>query len=134
GVSRYGGVRAVVLLPEELWTMEEIPPVQPVPTASSAASATSASSVQEAPVSEIRRAAESRPAPGATSRTMHGLPKRGARQAPIASVPDPDATAPAPRTSGETGRASGRSLGALQRGTLSGRNLDATSFEGPEEA
>ncbi|MCX5295007.1 ATP-binding protein [Streptomyces sp. NBC_00193] len=139
GVSRYGGVRAVVLLPEELWTMEEIPPVQPVPTASSASSATSASSassVQEAPVSEIRRAAESRPAPGATSRTMHGLPKRGARQAPIASVPDPDATAPAPapRTSGETGRASGRSLGALQRGTLSGRNLDATSFEGPEEA
>ncbi|MCP3759202.1 ATP-binding protein [Streptomyces sp. TBY4] len=127
GVSRYGGVRAVVLLPEELWTMEEIPPVQ------------------EAPVSEIRRAAESRPAPvpaapapipvqGATSRTMHGLPKRGARQAPIASVPDPDATAPAPRVSGETGRASGRSLGAFQRGTLSGRNLDATSFEGPEEA
>ncbi|MCX5403714.1 ATP-binding protein [Streptomyces sp. NBC_00335] len=137
GVSRYGGVRAVVLLPEELWTMEEIPPVQ------------------EAPVSEIRRAAESRPvqstaphgvpsqstppppsvAPhSVTSRTMHGLPKRGARQAPIASVPDPDATAPAPRTPGETGRASGRSLGAFQRGTLSGRNLDATSFEGPEEA
>ncbi|MER7035637.1 ATP-binding protein, partial [Streptomyces albidoflavus] len=26
GVSRYGGVRAVVLLPEELWTMEETPP------------------------------------------------------------------------------------------------------------
>ncbi|MFB6520093.1 ATP-binding protein [Streptomyces sp. NPDC056401] len=131
GVSRYGGVRAVVLLPEELWTMEEIPPVQ------------------EAPVSEIRRAAENRPQPSATplgttpqstaphsatSRTMHGLPKRGARQAPIASVPDPDTTAPAPRISGETGRASGRSLGAFQRGTLSGRNLDATSFEGPEEA
>ncbi|MFE9566753.1 ATP-binding protein [Streptomyces sp. NPDC006487] len=131
GVSRYGGVRAVVLLPEELWTMEEIPPVQ------------------EAPVSEIRRAADSRPPQGATpqsatpqstmplsptARTMHGLPKRGARQAPIASVPDPDAAAPAPRTSGETGRASGRSLGAFQRGTLSGRNPDATSFEGPEEA
>ncbi|MFD6979561.1 ATP-binding protein, partial [Streptomyces sp. NPDC059956] len=65
---------------------------------------------------------------------MHGLPKRGARQAPIASVPDPDAAAPAPRNSGEAGRASGRSLGAFQRGTLSGRNLDATSFEGPEEA
>ncbi|WP_392897902.1 ATP-binding protein [Streptomyces sp. LN699] len=115
GVSRYGGVRAVVLLPEELWTMEEIP------------------AAQEAPVSDIRRATESRPQ-GVTSRTMHGLPKRGSRQAPIASVPDPDTTSSAPRTPGETGRASGRSLGAFQRGTLSGRNLDATSFEGPEEA
>ncbi|MEV7729440.1 ATP-binding protein [Streptomyces sp. NPDC087917] len=119
GVSRYGGVRAVVLLPEELWTMEEIPPAQ------------------EAPVSNIRRAPESRPESrpqSAPSRTMHGLPKRGSRQAPIASVPDPDAAPPAPRTPGETGRASGRSLGAFQRGTLSGRDLDATSFEGPEEA
>ncbi|MFB6777399.1 ATP-binding protein [Streptomyces sp. NPDC056352] len=115
GVSRYGGVRAVVLLPEELWTMEEIPPAQ------------------EAPVSEIRRATESRPQ-SATSRTMHGLPKRGARQAPIASVPDPDTTSAAPLIPGETGRASGRSLGAFQRGTLSGRNLDATSLEGSEDA
>ncbi|MGO4456867.1 ATP-binding protein [Streptomyces sp. M-16] len=115
GVSRYGGVRAVVLLPEELWTMEEIPPAQ------------------EAPVSNIRRAAESRPQ-SPPSRTMHGLPKRGARQAPIASVPDPDAAPPAPGTPGEPGRASGRGLGAFQRGTLSGRNLDATSFEGPEDA
>ncbi|WP_329042647.1 ATP-binding protein [Streptomyces sp. NBC_00178] len=115
GVSRYGGVRAVVLLPEELWTMEEIPPAQ------------------EAPVSNIRRTSDSRPQ-SATSRTMHGLPKRGARQAPIASVPDPDATSPAPRAQGETGRTSGRSLGAFQRGTLSGRNLDATSLEGSEDA
>ncbi|MEU9159611.1 ATP-binding protein [Streptomyces sp. NPDC048424] len=124
GVSRYGGVRAVVLLPEELWTMEEIPPAPSAPPAPPS---------QEAPVSDIRRATESRPQ-SATSRTMHGLPKRGARQAPIASVPDPDATSPAPRVPGETGRASGRSLGAFQRGTLSGRNLDATSSEGPEEA
>ncbi|MEU0830396.1 ATP-binding protein [Streptomyces sp. NPDC005969] len=115
GVSRYGGVRAVVLLPEELWTMEEMPPAQ------------------EAPVSNIRRATESRPQ-SATSRTMHGLPKRGARQAPIASVPDPDTTSSAPGAPGATGRASGRSLGAFQRGTLSGRNLDATSPEGSEDA
>ncbi|MFF5897623.1 ATP-binding protein [Streptomyces argenteolus] len=124
GVSRYGGVRAVVLLPEELWTMEEIPPAQ------------------EAPVSNIRRSAESRPQSAesrpqtSTSRTMHGLPKRGARQAPIASVPDPapDNAPPATRSPQETGRASGRSLGAFQRGTLSGRNLDATSLEGSEDA
>ncbi|MER7763235.1 ATP-binding protein [Streptomyces sp. NPDC097619] len=120
GVSRYGGVRAVVLLPEELWTMEETP-LAPV--------------AQEAPVSDIRRAGENRPQ-GVTSRTTHGLPKRGARQSPITILPDPesDTAAPAPRTAGETGRSSGRSLGAFQRGTLSGRNLDATSFEGPEEA
>lgn len=115
GVSRYGGVRAVVLLPEELWTMEEIPPAQ------------------EAPVSNIRRATESRP-PSPTSRTMHGLPKRGSRQAPIASVPDPDNAPPTSRTVQETGRASGRSLGAFQRGTLSARNLDATPLEGFEDA
>ena len=102
--------------------MEEIPPAQ------------------EAPVSNIRRSAESRPQSSesrpqsSTSRTMHGLPKRGARQAPIASVPDPDATPQATRTPQETGRASGRSLGAFQRGTLSGRNLDATSLEGSEDA
>lgn len=115
GVSRYGGVRAVVLLPEELWTMEELPPTQ------------------EAPVSNIRREAEPRPS-GGTSRTMHGLPKRGSRQAPIASVPDPDNTPSAPRTVQESGRTSGRGLGAFQRGTLSGRNLDATPLEGPEDA
>ncbi|MFD5145664.1 ATP-binding protein [Streptomyces sp. NPDC058401] len=139
GVSRYGGVRAVVLLPEELWTMEEITPVQQAPFSEAPFSEAPFSEAPfgeapaaQAPVSDFRRAAESRPAQGPTSRTMHGLPKRGARQAPIASVPD--ATAPAPRTPGDTGRASGRSLGAFQRGTLSGRNLDATSFEGPEEA
>ncbi|MGW5397461.1 ATP-binding protein [Streptomyces sp. NPDC003952] len=137
GVSRYGGVRAVVLLPEELWTMEEIQPVQQAPFSSEVPFSEAPfgeAPAGQAPVSDFRRAAESRPAQGPTSRTMHGLPKRGARQAPIASVPDPDAPAPAPRTPGDTGRASGRSLGAFQRGTLSGRNLDATSFEGPEEA
>ncbi|MEV8289868.1 MULTISPECIES: ATP-binding protein [Streptomyces] len=113
GVSRYGGVRAVVLLPEELWTVEETPPAY------------------EAPVSNILRT-EGRPQNG--SRTTHGLPKRGARQAPIASVPDPESTPPAPRSAEEPSRFSGRSLGAFQRGTLSGRNLDATSLEGSEDA
>ncbi|MFC8829569.1 ATP-binding protein [Streptomyces sp. NPDC057137] len=112
GVSRYGGVRAVVLLPEELWTVEETP------------------SSYDAPVSNILRT-EGRPSNG--SRTTHGLPKRGSRQAPIASVPDPEGTPPAPRAP-EPSRFSGRSLGAFQRGTLSGRNLDATPLEGSEDA
>ncbi|MFF3263246.1 ATP-binding protein [Streptomyces sp. NPDC002932] len=115
GVSRYGGVRAVVLLPEELWTMEETPPAP-----------------QEAPVSSILRS-EPRTQNGPT-RTTHGLPKRGSRQAPIASVPDPDAVRPASRAPEETGRPAGRGLGAFQRGTLSGRNLDVTSPEGSEDA
>ncbi|WP_371667313.1 ATP-binding protein [Streptomyces sp. NBC_00289] len=114
GVSRYGGVRAVVLLPEELWTEEQAPPP-----------------VEEAPVSRIRSAG------GRTqdvTRTAHGLPKRGARQVPVASVPDSDDVRSSSRTPEEAGRASGRSLGAFQRGTLSGRNLDPAPTEGSEDA
>ncbi|ARP71034.1 ATP-binding protein [Streptomyces pluripotens] len=110
GVSRYGGVRAVVRLPEELWTTEEAP--QPV---------------QEAPVSSIR-SAEGRPR--ARARTVHGLPVRGARKSPIASVADDGDGAGVSRPPTLTGR----SLGGLQRGTLSGRTADAPSTEGSEEA
>ena len=87
---------------------------------------------QEAPVSSILRA-EGRSQSG-TARTTHGLPKRGARQAPVASVPGQVATPPATPAPERTGRSSGRSLGAFQRGTLSGRNLDTTSPEGSEDA
>ncbi|MET7451937.1 ATP-binding protein [Streptomyces sp. NPDC005574] len=114
GVSRYGGVRAVVLLPEELWTEEQAPPP-----------------VEEASVSRIRSAG-SRATDG--TRTAHGLPKRGARQVPVASVADGEDLRSSSRTPEETGRASGRSLGAFQRGTLSGRNLDPASSEGSEDA
>ncbi|MFF4762009.1 ATP-binding protein [Streptomyces sp. NPDC001292] len=114
GISRYGGVRAVVLLPEELWTEEETAPAE---------------------VSQVSpiRSATGRSESG--TRTAHGLPKRGARQVPIASVPDtvPDSDDPAEPVapSDEAGRA-GRSLGAFQRGTLSGRNLSAAPFEGSD--
>lgn len=115
GVSRYGGVRAVVLLPEELWTMEETPPP-----------------AKDTPVSSIRRGEGQ---PRNASRTMHGLPKRGARQAPIASVPDSEGgSEPETETPKPARRGSGGSLGALQRGTLSGRDLDAPSPEGSEDA
>ncbi|WP_225101614.1 ATP-binding protein [Streptomyces sp. CoH27] len=117
GVSRYGGVRAVVLLPEELWTEEEAAPVV---------------DAQETGV----RGTVGRPEP--VTRTKHGLPRRGARQVPIASVPDHDEattslTVP-PAAAEEAGRAAGRSLGAFQRGTLSGRNLAAAPSEGSDEA
>ncbi|MCH5671033.1 ATP-binding protein [Streptomyces gilvus] len=116
GVSRYGGVRAVVLLPEELWTEELPSPVD-----------------QAAPVSIVRGA------DGTTAdrpRTVHGLPKRASRQIPVAGVPGQDGRAPT-RGGQDAGRASGRSLGALgalQRGTLSGRNLDSASTEGSQDA
>ncbi|MFE0424347.1 ATP-binding protein [Streptomyces sp. NPDC058953] len=116
GVSRYGGVRAVVLLPEELWTMEEVP--QPV-------------AETEAPVRDIREA-EGRSQNG--GRTMHGLPKRGSRQAPRNSLgTGRDGVRPATRNPDEAARATGRSLGAFQRGSISGRNLDSPPFEGAED-
>lgn len=108
GVSRYGGVRAVVRLPEELWTMEEATP--------KAAAPTPAPAPQPAP-------ARQGPGPSAVApqRTAHGLPKRAARQTPTASpaagrTPRPvdEATQPGPR-------ASSRGLGAFQRGTLEAR-------------
>ncbi|WP_246150671.1 ATP-binding protein [Streptomyces qinzhouensis] len=112
GISRYGGVRAVVLLPEELWTMEETPPVA------------------EAPVMDIRQAEGRAQHSG---RTVHGLPKRGSRKKPLGDAGARDAVRPAPRGSDEAARATGRSLGAFQRGAISGRNLDTPAFEGAED-
>ncbi|MET7683148.1 ATP-binding protein [Streptomyces sp. NPDC005423] len=117
GVSRYGGVRAVVLLPEELWTVEETEP---------------STDESDAPIS-IRRGEGQ---PRSSTRTAHGLPKRASRQAPIASVPDvidTPGTQGAPSSPRPLRRGSVGSLGALQRGTLSGRNLDAPSPEGAED-
>ncbi|WP_225835730.1 ATP-binding protein [Streptomyces sp. NK08204] len=112
GISRYGGVRAVVLLPEELWTEEETTLVDDDRTGDA-------------------REAFARPEP--VARTAHGLPRRGARQVPIASVPDAT-DPPAAAATEEAGRAAGRSLGAFQRGTLSGRNLAVAPFEGADDA
>ncbi|WP_394428119.1 ATP-binding protein [Streptomyces sp. SGAir0957] len=131
GVSRYGGVRAVVLLPEELWTMEETPPQADDAPAQR----------REAAVSPIRQpeprvqAEQPRPEPRAEAprRTVHGLPKRGARQSPVTSVTDAAAGRPGPRGATEVPRTSGRSLGAFQRGTMSGRNLEAAPAEGSED-
>ncbi|MFF0794824.1 ATP-binding protein [Streptomyces spiralis] len=111
GISRYGGVRAVVLLPEELWT-EEQPPAM----------------AEGARVSSVQGGDGSAPA---VARTAHGLPKRGARQVPVTSVSGIQDFPPQSRTPENADLASGRSLGALQRGTLSARDLD--SVEGLED-
>ena len=128
GVSRYGGVRAVVLLPEELWTMEETPPP-----------------VQDTPVRRIRHiprteeepesrrtVTEERTAP--EDRTVHGLPKRGERQAPTAGVTDAGGTSgKGARTLKKAARGAG-GLAAIQRGTMSGRAVEVPSSEGTEDA
>jgi len=113
GVSRYGGVRAVVLLPEELWTMEENPPP-----------------ATEAPVSSIRPVERQEQPP---ARTAHGLPRRAERKSPLASV-DTDRAPDGSPTAKRVPRRAGGGLGALQRGTLTGRDLDAPMPEGSEDA
>ncbi|BCL31050.1 ATP-binding protein [Streptomyces aurantiacus] len=115
GVSRYGGVRAVVLLPEELWTMEETPPP-----------------VQETPVRRIRHIPMAEDEP--EDRTVHGLPKRGERQAPTASVTDAGGSSgKSARTLKKASRGAG-GLAAIQRGTMSGRAVEVPSSEGTEDA
>ncbi|MGC5038129.1 MULTISPECIES: ATP-binding protein [unclassified Streptomyces] len=111
GVSRYGGVRAVVLLPEELWTMEETP-----------------AAPETSPVSSIRPVQSRTP-----ERTANGLPKRGTR---MSSVGGDSPAADQPARRGVRRRGTG-SLGALQRGTQTGRevaSLDTPMSEGSDNA
>ncbi|MFF3492022.1 ATP-binding protein [Streptomyces sp. NPDC002795] len=124
GVSRYGGVRAVVLLPEELWTMEEAAP-KPAPTPAMPAPAepTAPALVSQGPS----------PSEAAREHTANGLPKRASRQTPatrpIAStVPRPVDGA---KQSGPRG--SSRGLGAFQRGTQEARAGEASQNEGSDD-
>ncbi|WP_049579096.1 ATP-binding protein [Streptomyces sp. SBT349] len=100
--SPYGGVRAVVLLPQELLTSMPEP--------------------QEPSAPEFPVEAEGEP----TATTAGGLPKRRRRGA-IAIVPQSDSDAAAVRSSEETASI----MGAFQRGTQSGRTADP-SREGYE--
>ncbi|MER5437744.1 ATP-binding protein [Streptomyces sp. NPDC002790] len=126
GVSRYGGVRAVVLLPEELWTMEEATPkAAPTPTPTSAPAP--AAHVAPSPVRQGPSRSEVAP-----QRTPNGLPKRANRQSPNT----PAAPADMPHPDGVTQslpRASSRGLGAFQRGTLEARADEAPLGEGSDD-
>ncbi|MFF7736560.1 ATP-binding protein [Streptomyces sp. NPDC007984] len=107
GVSRYGGVRAVVLLPEELWTMEAAPASPPEQRPSGL---------------RVRRGQGRLRSEGRSGeRTTHGLPVRGARQDPVAQAVDDGGLEPRSLTPADADRGSTRGLGALQRGTMSGR-------------
>jgi hypothetical protein len=109
GISRYGGVRAVVLLPEELWTKEEPAPSE-IP----------------APVSIVRDEE------GAASpkRTANGLPKRESR----ATVSEGQEQSQTDHDASRVSRRRG-ALSALQKGTISGRTFEPpASIEGSQDA
>ncbi|MCX5398507.1 ATP-binding protein [Streptomyces sp. NBC_00102] len=127
-VSPYGGVRAVVLLPDELLTGDVPPSPVPVTRETSVPSVPSlASRPAAAPTPLFPDAVRHEPAapalPAAT--TVGGLPKRR-RQSPVSVLPTATAE-PAPARSNEE---TASRLGAFQRGTRSGR--DTTTMEGPE--
>jgi signal transduction histidine kinase len=109
--SPYGGVRAVVLLPEELLTsMPE--PKQPN------AAAHAGEGVDEA-------GAE------APATTADGLPKRRRKQRPMAVVPSgPGSSRPSARSSEETASI----MGAFQRGTQTGRAAPLDAMRGSSHA
>ncbi|MDX3851941.1 ATP-binding protein [Streptomyces sp. AK02-01A] len=109
--SPYGGVRAVVLLPEELLTA--MPEPGPEPEESSAVAASSPMPPEENAV------------PPTT--TFGGLPKRRRRGA-ISIVPAAE-NADTPARSSEQAASV---MGAFQRGTQSGRRSTNTSSEGHE--
>ena len=128
--SPYGGVRAVVRLPEELLTTETVER-RSSPPVSSPVSASQPSQAPQPPQ-------QSEPAPaapaGPTGRTRSGLPKRATRQAPISIVraaEEQDESAPAPASEGHS-RAAAARMGAFQLGTQTGRQRTATQPEGSE--
>ncbi|MFF8466403.1 ATP-binding protein [Streptomyces griseus] len=134
-VSPYGGVRAVVLIPDELLTTEA-PPAAP-------AEAPETAPPQTPQVQPVRQPEQwQAPAPAPTplfppaqqpdtatqplaqiTTTAGGLPKRR-RKSPVSAVPSAE---PEPVRSNEE---TASRLGAFQRGTRSGR--DTTTTEGTE--
>jgi hypothetical protein len=110
--SPYGGVRAVVRLPEDLLTEQSVEPTRPSPSVIS-------------PVGPVAP-------PEPTGLTANGLPKRASRQAPMsivrvaAAVPDHDVP------SDDDSAVAAARMAALQQGTRSGRQPTAAHREGFE--
>ncbi|MEU8837449.1 ATP-binding protein, partial [Streptomyces sp900116325] len=119
-VSPYGGVRAVVLLPEELLTSDAPPAAADVPEVD-----TSEFSRRHPPTSLFPPATlpASDLQPSGRLTTAGGLPKRR-RKSPVSAMPSIE---PEPVRSNEE---TASRLGAFQRGTWSGR--DTPTMEGPE--
>ncbi|PNE37602.1 ATP-binding protein [Streptomyces noursei] len=135
--SPYGGVRAVVLLPDELLTSLHEPEEAPaVAAASTPLPPENPPGQQGVPLPGRHRATAPPPsfgdsgadAPAASETTAGGLPKRRRRGA-ISIVPPAAENTPTPaRDSARTASA----MGAFQRGTQSGRRSTQASSEGHE--
>jgi hypothetical protein len=110
--SPYGGVRAVLLLPEELLTS------MPEPKKPSAA-LDGAVGMAGAPA-------------GALETTADGLPKRRRKNRPMAVVPGSSSGTPRTRTRSSQERAS--IMGAFQRGTEDGRAASPDAMRRPGHA
>ncbi|CAM5666431.1 histidine kinase OS=Streptomyces microflavus OX=1919 GN=G3I39_30805 PE=4 SV=1 [Streptomyces microflavus] len=139
-VSPYGGVRAVVLIPDELLTTEVPQPAAPAEAPETcerlrhpagaggrAARPVAAGAPHRRPPRSSRRRTGVRTPPRSSSpqitTTSGGLPKRR-RKSPLSAVPRPRRS----QTRGNEETAS--RLGASRRGARSGR--DATTTEGSE--
>lgn len=120
-VSPYGGVRAVILLPENLLTTDVPEPEGGAARIESQAEAPAAAPQRLTPVAT----------PGGPPRpigtTAGGLPKRRRRGSPVAVVPAP----PEPERPEQNNEVTASRIGAFQRGTLLGR--DTTTMEGPQD-
>lgn len=133
--SPYGGVRAVIRLPEELLTTETVER-RNNPSVSTPVSAPQPSQPSQS-AQPLPPAQPSQPAPAAepVGRTRSGLPKRASRQAPISIVrtaEEQDHTAAETTTSDGESRAAAARMGAFQLGTQTGRQRIATQPEGSE--
>nr|WTB36358.1 ATP-binding protein [Streptomyces sp. NBC_00830] len=123
-VSPYGGVRAVILLPETLLTTDVPEPVVRTDTEDNMADADAVTSAHR-PDPTAPTAPKEPSAPIGT--TVGGLPKRRRRAVEVVrSEPEPD---PEPAFSSEVTASRIGALGAFQRGTQSGRE---TTTEGPQ--
>ncbi|CAL9635366.1 ATP-binding protein [Streptomyces pilosus] len=118
-VSPYGGVRAVIRVPESLLAAEAVAPAEPV----------------REPAEESQESTPQRLAPvpvgpsHVVGTTSGGLPKRRRRQGPISVVPAPE-PAIDEQTSESAGEVTASRLGAFARGTQLGRTTNTT--EGPD--
>lgn len=113
-VSPYGGVRAVIRVPEELLTTE-----MPEP-------ADQADEAGETDAAPQRLAAVSVPGPTlVVGKTAGGLPKRRRRSGAVSAVPEPETDRPAAEPK-DTSQVTALRIGAFARGTQLGRDTDNT--------
>ncbi|MEW1868522.1 MULTISPECIES: ATP-binding protein [Streptomyces] len=120
-VSPYGGVRAVIRVPESLLAAEAVTPAEPVRETADQGRESAPQRLAPVPVGPSH----------VVGTTTGGLPKRRRRQGPISVVPAPQETAGADQqTSESAGEVTASRLGAFARGTQLGRTTNTT--EGPD--